>query len=239
MAREPAEGEGSGAGARPVAPDAQPYITETVEIDDPDTWAREATNDVESYIATAEANADRVLEGLRQRRREWTAELLKTAVAIGLLTAEKAATLADVEPSAPLLAGDAKREDAAVHQAALVKLSAGRLRHAVASGDIQEAVRQAMHVATAVERAQHLGFWWPEVAARRRRDALDRSNIADHNARLHEEAAAFWAPWQAQYRELRAAGRNKTAARQEVGGRIVAETGQVKDDKTLGKWLVE
>jgi hypothetical protein len=220
-----------------TVPDVQPlYVTERIEVD-LDTWAREATNDVDTFIAAAEADADRVLEELRQLRRERTAELLRTAVVRSLLTAEKAATLIDLEPSAPLLAGDAEREGDAVRFAARVKLCVGRLRAAIASNDIQDAVRHAIDLATNVERGQHLQFWGPEVIEHRRREATDRGNIQDHNAKLHQEAAEFWAPWQEEYRALRAARWTKTDARQEIGGRIMAETGREVTDKTLRNWL--
>jgi hypothetical protein len=65
----------------------------------------------------------------------------------------------------------------------------------------------------------------------------NRLNIGRHNAELRKEAAASWAPWQERYRALRTAGWAKTAAREEIGGRISADGREKVDDKTLRKWL--
>lgn len=58
-----------------------------------------------------------------------------------------------------------------------------------------------------------------------------------NNADAHDKRAKRWAPWQAQYRELRAAGMSATAARQVIGGRISEAGHRTPDDKTLRKWL--
>jgi hypothetical protein len=110
------------------------------------------------------------------------------------------------------------------------------MARALERGDAWDMRRYAMHFVTLTERASHLEAWWPEVVKHRQRGATDRGNIQAHNARLKEEAAKWWAPWQEQYRVFRAAGWTEQAARQEIGGRI-AMTGREVDDKTLLKWL--
>jgi hypothetical protein len=185
----------------------QPYVTETVEVD-PDTWAREATADEDAYIGA------------------WTAAAQRMLISRGY----------DLGRAAPLLFGDTEG-DLEAHLAAGIILYAQRMASALQRGEARDMRRHAMHFATFVERASHLEAWWPAVVRHRQRATTDRGNIQAHNARRHEEAAKWWAPWQKEFRALRAAGWTEAAARQETGGRIVETTGKEVDDKTLRKWL--
>jgi hypothetical protein len=207
MAREPGGTKGGSGAARAPEPDVELYVTETSEVD-AEVWAAEAACDVEAYIAQAVTVAWRVLEAKGRY---------------------------DLRRPAPLLAGDTEG-DIEAHLAARVILHSQRMGGAL-RGDVWDVRREAMLFATAVERATHLEAWGRAVVQHRRRDATDRENIKGHNARLRQNAEAFWAPWQKEYRALRVAGWTEPAARQETGGRIVETTGREVDDKTLRKWL--
>jgi hypothetical protein len=117
--------------------------------------------------------------------------------------------------------------------AARVLYHADQLARGMRSGCMVTVGRHMGKLSYYVACAQHLAAWGEAVRQKQRRDERNRRN----NAVTHDQRARWWAPWQAQYRELRAAGMSATAARQEIGSRISEEGHRTPDDKTLRKWL--
>jgi hypothetical protein len=166
----------------------QLYVTEMIEVDG-ETWGREAAGDVEAYVAQATTAAWRVLE------------------AIGRY---------DLRRPAALLVGDTEG-DIEAHLAARVIVHAQRMNTAIERSDILAVQRQAIHFATAVERAMHLDAWGRDVAqlkARRRRGGAKRG--AQLRKIQPEECADVMQLWHTVYAGLEGTWKKKLIADSEV-----------------------
>jgi hypothetical protein len=127
------------------------------------------------------------------------------------------------------------RHDPYLHATASVLHHFEQWGRAVKEGDIQAVSHHAERLGHFATKAQYLEALGDPALKHRARAEASRGNLADHNSQLHDSRARWWAPWQAEYRELLGAGWSKNAARDEISQRIGAQAGV--SDTTLKKWL--
>jgi hypothetical protein len=154
-------------------------------------------------------------------------------------TARAILTAAGYDMTLPpnLLLEPTKKQCWGHHFAARVLYHARGMDRAVKAGRTLDVRKHAMYFAKYLERAKHLEAWGDNVVKHQRRAEASRSNLADHNRRLQNEAERYWSPWRAKYHELLGKGWSDSAARAEIATQIGGSDDKEPDESTLRKWL--